>query len=378
MARDRLHTLFVQCATRQLLDDGICNEFRERNTAALRRFAGCCFQFGRKFHKNELGIVIHGIILLPAIKFLAIIAALSPALLYDSNLDQGDLVIERLHPRALRTVCASAAFALAAAAPMEHSAAQAAAPATSAPAAQLTSYTAPDKTATAGLPPGWKVTMGAQSLIRMSGPNGEMIDLGVIVLVKDGPYQAAKPGISALWIAIPNSTPLAQKYTAVIQGLNAGTSLNLQILSSTPIPISKNIADCARLLGTVNLPAGPAKFESGFCSLPVDSKGVYKVIWKTATIPNNLAAQERATAEAVLLSYSVPQPVLMSILSPHDPVASAPQSSGPGGAAAANAQTAAIMKATIDAQRASDQQFQCFDLGVMREEPEWKLPPYCR
>lgn len=287
-------------------------------------------------------------------------------------------MIERRQPTALlRTVCASAIFALAAVAPMDYSAAQAGTPAASAPAPRLTPYTTPDKTASAGVPPGWKVTQGAQSVIRMTGPNGEIVGLGVGVLVKDGPYQAAKPGSAPIWLAIPNSTPLAQKFTMTMQAINPGVSLNQQILSSAPVPISKNIADCVRLAGSVNLPSGPAKFESGFCSLPVDTKGIYKLIWKTASLPNNLVAQERAIAEAVLLSYSVPQAVLRDILSPHDPVAPAPQASGSSGASA-NAQTAAILQATANAQRVSDQQFQCFDLGVLREVPDWKLPAYCR
>jgi hypothetical protein len=286
-------------------------------------------------------------------------------------------VIHGRYASRLRTLSAAVGFGLVAVATMGQATTQGGAPAAGAPAAKLTPYTTPDKTASAGVPPGWKVTQGAQIAIRMAGDNGESAALGISVLAKDGPYQAGKPGSAPIWLAMPNSTSLAQKYTMIIQAANAGSTPppNLQILTTTPIPIPKTMADCAKFAGTVNLANGPGKFETAFCSLPVDTMGIYKMIWKTAAVPNNLVTQERATAEAVLASYNVPETVLKNILSPYDapPTAQAP----PGGGSASGAETAAILAATRRAQQASDQQFQCFDAGVMREEPEWKLPPYC-
>lgn len=282
-------------------------------------------------------------------------------------------MINRRDQMVMRTFSAIG-FGLAAVAAMGQTATPA-----GAPAAKLTPYTTPDKTASAGIPSGWKVTQGAQGLIQISGPNGEFVNLGVIMLVKDGPYQAAKPGSSPVWLSMPNSTPLAQKYSMVLQAINgnaAAQSANLQVQTSTAIPISKTIADCAVFTGTVNLPSGPGRFEVAFCSLPVDGKGVYKLIWKGGSLPNSVVAQERATAEAVIASYQVPQAILMKILSPYD----APPSQAPaaGTAGGTEAQTAAILAATRRAQQVSDQQFQCFDLGVLREVPERNLPAYCR
>ncbi len=88
----------------------------------------------------------------------------------------------------------------------------AAAPA-GAPAAKLTPYTTPDKTASAGIPDGWKVTDGGGASIRMTGPKGEIVSLGVTFVVKDGPFHADKQSNSQVWLTMPNASSLAQKAT---------------------------------------------------------------------------------------------------------------------------------------------------------------------
>ena len=65
-------------------------------------------------------------------------------------------------------------------------------------------------------------------------------------------------------------------------------------------------------------------------------------------LPVALAAQERATAEAVLASYRPSLDSLKWLLAPN----------GMGGAA--------------------NETITCIDLGVIREEPESRLPSYCR
>jgi hypothetical protein len=51
----------------------------------------------------------------------------------------------------------------------------------------------------------------------------------------------------------------------------------------------------------------------------------------------------------------------------------APQPMGGG-----NSSVGAVLSATRNAQITSDQQFNCMDLGVIREVPEKQLPSYCR
>ncbi len=167
----------------------------------------------------------------------------------------------------------------------------------------------------------------------------------------------------------------------IVQASNAANPNppNPKILTTTNIAIPKSMADCARFTGTATMPTGPGQFATAFCSLPVDPKGIYKTIWMSACLPSNLVTQERATAAAVLASYTVPKQVLQGILSPFDAPPAPPVLAGGGGAGGSglDATTAAILAETRREQEASQQQFNCFDEGVMREEPEWRLPPYC-
>ena len=78
-----------------------------------------------------------------------------------------------------------------------------------------------------------------------------------------------------------------------------------------------------------------------------DTHGVFKLFWMNATIPVALAAQERATAEAVLASYRPSLGSLKWLLAPS-------RMSG-----------------------AANETSTCIDLGVIREEPESRLPAYC-
>ena len=58
-----------------------------------------------------------------------------------------------------------------------------------APPVQLQTYTAQDQSASAGVPAGWKVVGAAQTNIVLSGPQGEVIDLGEGIIAHDGPFQ---------------------------------------------------------------------------------------------------------------------------------------------------------------------------------------------
>jgi hypothetical protein len=104
--------------------------------------------------------------------------------------------------------------------------------------------------------------------------------------------------------------------------------------------------------------------------LPVDSNGVYKLFYMNATIPASLAAQERATAEAVLSSYRPSLASLKAILMPSTPLIPPMGWVIPGGYTG----DSSTVYGEIMAQQSSD----CMDEGVIREEPEEDLPPYCQ
>ena len=57
-------------------------------------------------------------------------------------------------------------------------ASQAKPPSTTASSISLQPYTAPDQSVSAGVPSGWKVTKGEQTVVQMTGPQGETIFLG--------------------------------------------------------------------------------------------------------------------------------------------------------------------------------------------------------
>jgi hypothetical protein len=218
-----------------------------------------------------------------------------------------------------------------------------------------------------GVPAGWKVTKGAFGVIQMSGPNGEAISLGNGIFVKDGPYRPGQKANGMIEMSMPNQATIAQKYAMLWQHaaeVVGGPNPNVVVISATPIALGK-IAQCGTFLGSMTNAQGPQKFESRFCSLTPDTNGFYKLFWMNANIPVSLATQERATAEAVMSSYKIAPDSLKLLLKPLTPPIP-PASAVQGG-----------MSSDMWAQRMSNQTSTCMDLGVIREEPEKKLPSYC-
>jgi hypothetical protein len=245
---------------------------------------------------------------------------------------------------------------------------KAAEPAAAPTAAKLTPYTAPDKSATVGVPSGWKVTKGANAVIQMSGPQGEAISLGNTLYVRNGAFQAGQQASGVIAMSMPYQATLNQKYVMLWQQsavVSGQPQPQVNFISATPIPIAKTIAECATYLGTMTKADGTVKFESRFCSLPLDSGGIFKLFWMTAFIPEALAAQERATAEAVLASYQLAPATVNALFQPLTPVVRAPAGGGGG-------------MPSIPGQVAVDHSSECMDLRVIREVPERLLPSYCR
>ena len=57
---------------------------------------------------------------------------------------------------------------------------------------QLQTYTLPDGSASAGVPAGWTVKGGGAGMIVMSGPQGENITLGQLIVARNGPFRAGE------------------------------------------------------------------------------------------------------------------------------------------------------------------------------------------
>jgi hypothetical protein len=236
---------------------------------------------------------------------------------------------------------------------------------------QLTPYTAPDQSASVGVPSGWKVTKGLNGVIQMSGPQGESISLGNGVFVHNGAFQAGQKATGLISMSMPYTATLNQKYVMIWQQAAATSGQpapKVNFVSATPIPLAKNIAECAVYLGTMTTPQGTNNFESRFCSLPPDPNGIFKLFWMNASIPAALAAQERATAEAVLASYKLAPATLKLLFQPLTQAIPAPTAGGSSGSA---------MSSTLYGEKMADETSTCMDEGVIREEPERDLPSYC-
>jgi hypothetical protein len=177
-------------------------------------------------------------------------------------------------------------------------------------------------------------------------------------------------------MTMPNQATLAQKYAMVWQQAAAAAgdpTERVNVTSATPIPLG-NIAQCGIFLGNQTNAKGPSNFESRFCSLPMDTNGIYKLFWMNATIPASLAAQERATAEAVLASYKPSPASLKLILKPAMPPLPPMNMAAPGGGGGGGGGESS----GAYAERMAEQSSTCMDEGVIREEPERLLPSYCR
>ena len=242
-----------------------------------------------------------------------------------------------------------------------------------APAPQLKPYTAPDQSASAGVPSGWQVTKGQETVIVMTGPQGETLSLGNTVIAKNAPFQLGQRASNGVDITMPYSTPLQQKLVMILQQ-NASISgkpiPQVTFTSATPIQLPPALGQCGRFVAGITGQQGPAKMMGAFCSLPLDYGGTYKNIIILATAPEAVAAQSAPTAQAIIQSYRIPPTWLQKKLAPNIlPPAPAP--------ANPNAVAGAINRSTALGMIGSDVSANCFDLTVLRETPTYQLPRSC-
>jgi len=232
----------------------------------------------------------------------------------------------------------------------------------------LKPYTAPDESVSAGVPPGWTVTKGGDTVVVMTGTRGETIFLGDTIVARNAPYVAGQRSDNGIDIYMPYSASLAQKFTMIIEqgvALAGGQPPQLKIASSTPIAMPPALGQCARFVADGSSVAGPIKVMASACSLPLDSGGTYKNILLMAQAPSVIASEDAPIAQAVFASYRVPAAMLQRKLAPFTAppiVMSSP------GAARMPAMPAGAFGVDTS---------QCFDLVVIRETPKSQLPMSC-
>jgi hypothetical protein len=229
--------------------------------------------------------------------------------------------------------------------------------------AQLTTATTDDKTASVGIPAGWKLAKGSKGYVYVTGPNDERVNLGVIVIGKNAPPGTALDGEVAF--ALPFSATLQEKFTTILQAGAAKQGMakpEITIASAIPTKLPM----CSRLLGSTTAGTDSRKFESVICSLQPDWLGLYKNIVFLLEVPASRAAQDRPIVEQIAASYRVTPDMFKKMLAPY--TTRPPQPQGGGAMPAAMPGLAPYQDPTN-----SD----CFDYNVIRESPPWEVPMHC-
>lgn len=241
----------------------------------------------------------------------------------------------------------------------------------------LQPYTAPDQSAAAGVPSGWQVTKGDQTVITLTGPQGETVSLGNTFVAQNAAFQAGQRGANGIDLSMPASATLAEKLTMIIRqgaAISGKPVPQITVNSASPIQLPAALGQCGRFVASLTGSGSNQKVMAVFCSLPLDSGGTYKNIMLYAQAPAAVAAQSAPTAQAVFQSYRIPAAWLQKKLAPHfAPPPAMAASRGANTAAAA----AAINRSTAIGIAGANNSANCFDLSVLRETPTYELPKSC-
>jgi len=248
----------------------------------------------------------------------------------------------------------------------------------SASAVQLQPYTASDQSASAGVPTGWKVTKGQQTVITMTGPQGETVTLGNTFVAQNAAFQPGQRGANGIDLSMPFSATLAQKLTMIIQqnAAVAGKPVpQITINSATPLQLPAALGQCGRFVASIAGAQGPDKIMTVFCSLPPDFRGAYKNIMVLAQAPAAVAAQSAPIAQAIFGSYNIPGPWLQRKLGPVNVPPPAPKVGG-GSAASTQAEGDELNRETAIGIAGANNSSLCVSLAL-RETPTYETPKSC-
>jgi hypothetical protein len=196
---------------------------------------------------------------------------------------------------------------------------------------QLQSYTAPDKSASAGVPPGWQVTNAGSGAIDMTGPQGEAVDFKIIV-AHDGPFQLGQRGPNGADLTMPSSARLSDKLVMVLDQQAALKGMpvpQVKYLYQAPIKMPSGMGQCGMFAISAAAGANSGDAMGIFCSLNDSSAQFFKTFLMYGAAPTTIAAQTVPTVEAIFKSYKLAPGWTQKILSPYTPADAA--NPGPGG-----------------------------------------------
>jgi hypothetical protein len=199
-----------------------------------------------------------------------------------------------------------------------------------APPVQLQPYTVPDKSASTGVPAGWKVKGSGSGMIVMTGPQGESITLGQIIVAHDGAFQAGQKGPNGAALTMPSSAKLSDKLVMIFQQSAASSgepAPQLKFIYGAPLQAPAAMGQCGTFVVSNNAGSNPGDAMGIFCSLPEDSGQFFKNILTIGSSPAAIAAKTAPTVLAVFKSYTVAPGWTQKMLSPFTSPATA---QGPG------------------------------------------------
>jgi len=241
---------------------------------------------------------------------------------------------------------------------------------------QLQPYTAQDQSVSAGVPSGWKVISAAGGSFNVSGPQGEIINLGDVFVAHEGAFQLGQRGPGPALMNMPSSAKLSDKLVMFLQqelSLSGKPVAQIKFIYATPVQVPPNMGQCGMFAVDFTGTAAPAKGMGVFCSLPPDTAQMFKLVLLLGTAPSAIAAQTVPTVAAVYKSYKIAPGWVQKMLSPYTPVASASPGQGPGGAA----ETQMYLRAMANQQAVIDHGFRCADAGIVGNGSNLETPREC-
>jgi hypothetical protein len=233
-----------------------------------------------------------------------------------------------------------------------------------APPVQLQPYTASDQSASAGMPAGWKVAGAAQTNIQMTGPQGEVIDLGEGIIAHDGTFQLGQTGPDGSNMSMPYSAKLTDKLTMVFEqraALSGHPVPQIKFIYAAPLQSLPAGFQCGLFVIAVSGTATPGDAMGIFCSLPEDRLQFYKNFLSFGSAPTAVAAKDVPTVAAILKSYQVPSAWLQKKFAPFTAPAAASPNQGPG----SPAEVQMYLQAMQEQQNVIDRGATCADAGII-------------
>ncbi len=228
----------------------------------------------------------------------------------------------------------------------------------------LQTYTLPDGSASAGVPAGWQVKGGGAGEIVMTGPQGENITLGQLIVAQNGPFRAGQTDPSGIALTMPSSAKLSDKLTMIFEqtaAVSGKPAPQIKFIYGALLQVPAALGQCGVFI--VSISSGNTALGDALgilCSLPGDSSQISKNIMMIGSAPTAVASQTAPIVVAVLKSYTVAPSWSQKILAPVSAPAGG-QGMGPSTQQIVDSYTQIIN----ENQHAIDTGAQCVDAGFV-------------